>query len=193
MSPERQSSRDLLVPKAVQAPSLILLCFSLSQGLWTLRPTFKLCMYLPNVALVCLPLSHWRDALRCLQIEQSGNFCGMLTSSLPGQRFMKPGLGSDLGRRRQKRRVGCADIGRLASSAPPQVSLETSEFKALIQDVFIGLLRFFQPLSLPRVEGLAPGRFHVVEKPGGFSLSWKVAQVFKPQYLCLSIRAQECS
>lgn len=38
------------------------------------------------LALVFLPLSHWRDLLRCLRTEQSKNFSGMLISSLPGQK-----------------------------------------------------------------------------------------------------------
>lgn len=37
------------------------------------------------LALVFLPLSHWRDVLRCLRIEQSKNSSGMLIF-LPGQK-----------------------------------------------------------------------------------------------------------
>lgn len=39
------------------------------------------------LALVFLPLSHWRNVLRCLRIGQSKNFSGMLISFLPGQKF----------------------------------------------------------------------------------------------------------
>lgn len=60
---------------------------------------------------------------------------------------MRPGLGSGWGRSNRW-------ITQLEAGLPslPQVSQEFgiwfSKFKALIHDVFIGLLHFFQPLSL---------------------------------------------
>lgn len=60
---------------------------------------------------------------------------------------MRPGLVSDLGRLGQKQKIDYADTCRLASSSPAQVSLEAPTFKALIHDVFTGLLHSFQPPS----------------------------------------------
>lgn len=59
---------------------------------------------------------------------------------------MRPGLRRC--RLGQKQKMGYPDNWRLAFPALLQVSQEASKFSALICDVFIGLLRFFQSHSV---------------------------------------------